>query len=125
MVASELNKGERVLVLGVTFKENVSDIRNTRVIDIVEHLESLGLNADIHDPRADPEEVYLAFKRRLVPLGTATGYSALIIAVNHREFRMISDDQFEEILVNDGLIFDLKGLLRGQKIPPSLRLVSV
>ena len=102
-------KAAKALILGFTFKENCPDIRNTRVIDIYLELKQFGLNVDIHDPWANPEEVYQEYgintKREL----NISGYQTIIIAVAHNDFKEIA---FSALKANHNLvIFDIKGLL--------------
>ncbi|MDT0619867.1 nucleotide sugar dehydrogenase [Salinisphaera sp. P385] len=79
--------GARVLVMGITFKENTPDIRNTRVVDIVRELEQLNVAVDVHDPWADADEVQAEYGIALVDAPEAEAYDGLIVAVAHREFR--------------------------------------
>lgn len=100
-------KNSRALVLGITFKENCPDIRNSRVIDVVNELESFGVNVDIYDPHADRNEVENEYSKKLIakPEGP---YSAIILAVGHNEFAHINLDE----LKNDkSVIYDVKGYL--------------
>lgn len=100
-------KNSRALVLGITFKENCPDIRNSRVIDVVNELESFGVNVDIYDPHADRNEVENEYSKKLIakPEGQ---YVAIILAVGHNEFAHINLDE----LKNDkSVIYDVKGYL--------------
>lgn len=100
--------GSKALVLGFTFKENCPDVRNTRVIDIVKHLEGYHINVDIHDPWADPKEVeheYGVSSGREFPDGSA--YDAVILAVAHQEF---SFDKVKNICKEHCVLFDVKGM---------------
>jgi len=117
-VAEELVKGmlkaglgvkdARCLVLGFTFKENCPDVRNTRVIDIVQELESYGMQVITHDPWVQSEEVAHEYKGLVVhsalPQGT---YDAVVLAVAHREFESLD----LRALTPQGLVYDVKGLL--------------
>jgi UDP-N-acetyl-D-galactosamine dehydrogenase len=117
-VAEELVKGmlkaglgvkdARCLVLGFTFKENCPDVRNTRVIDIVQELESYGMQVITHDPWVQSEEVAHEYKGLVVhsalPQGT---YDAVVLAVAHREFENLD----LRALTPQGLVYDVKGLL--------------
>ena len=124
-LSKELEKGDQVLILGITFKENVPDIRNTKVLDIITRLESHGFSVDIHDPFADPEEVFLSLNRKLISIGNTKKYNALILAVNHKDFYKISEEKYKEIVFEGGVILDLKGVLRDSKVPEGLRLISI
>lgn len=79
--------GARVLVLGLTFKENCPDLRNTRVVDVVSELGEFGVEVDIHDPWVDPDEALHEYRLRLVEQPRAGTYDAIIVAVAHAQFR--------------------------------------
>ncbi len=79
--------GARVGILGLTFKENVPDLRNTRVIDVIEELREYKVEVLVHDPAADPEEALREYGLRLAPLEAFTDLSAVILAVPHREYQ--------------------------------------
>lgn len=102
----------QVLVLGLTFKENTPDLRNTRVIDIVSHLREYGLSVDVYDPWADPEEARDEYGIELVGKPKTGCYQGVLVAVAHDVFR---DLDSESILAfgdpRGHAIFDLKGLL--------------
>lgn len=102
-------KGASVLVLGFTFKENCPDIRNTRVIDIYNELVSFGLVVDIYDPWVDPVNAKQEYKIAIMnSLENRKQYSAIILAVAHREFIKLN---FQEIKIENGIIYDIKGVL--------------
>ncbi|MCK9481414.1 MAG: nucleotide sugar dehydrogenase [Bacteroidia bacterium] len=101
-------KGENVLILGVTFKENCPDTRNTKVTDIYHELSQFGLNVDIYDPWADADEVMHEYKIQLLPSLNGKQYNAIILAVSHNEFLEI---QYEKLKHPDAVIFDTKSFL--------------
>lgn len=102
-------KGSRVLIMGVTFKENCPDVRNTRVVDIYHELISFGLSVDIYDPWADPEEVTHEYHLDiLTKIDESVVYDAVVVAVAHNEF--LSFD-YKKIKRNNGVIFDAKACL--------------
>jgi len=80
-------RGARVLVMGLTFKENTPDLRNTRVVDIIAELEDYGITADVHDPWADPDEAREHYGLELISEPDAGSYDGIVLAVAHREFR--------------------------------------
>lgn len=82
-------KGARVGILGFTFKENVPDIRNTRVVDIIAELKEYGVTPLVHDPEADPAEALREYGQELLPLEALTGLDALMLAVAHEGFRQL------------------------------------
>lgn len=99
----------RVLVLGFTFKENVADVRNTKVANIVKELQSYRVQVDLVDPYADPEEVRHEYQieMKAQPEGT---YDAIIVAVAHREYRMMTESDFLKLANKNCLLVDVKGL---------------
>jgi UDP-N-acetyl-D-galactosamine dehydrogenase len=103
-------QGARVLVLGVTFKENCTDIRNSRVIDIVHELEDYGCRVEVYDPWADPAEVSKEYGVALLPKRPAPdgSYKGIILAVAHREF---IDLDLLPWLSEGGVIYDVKAVL--------------
>jgi UDP-N-acetyl-D-galactosamine dehydrogenase len=99
-------KGAKALVLGITFKENCPDIRNTRVVDIIAELQAFGMEVDVYDPHANADEVAAAYGITLCPqLGT--NYSALIVSVAHNEFKQLD---FQSVLAPQAVVFDTKGI---------------
>lgn len=105
-------KGAKVLVLGITFKENCPDIRNTKVIDIIRELQDFGCVVDVSDPHADPAEVRHEFGLDLIQFTNNNlqfnSYNAVVLAVAHDEFKEISDVNFDNKIV----VFDVKGVLK-------------
>lgn len=100
----------RVLILGITFKENTPDIRNTRVVDIIAELQAYGMKVDVYDPWADSEEVMREYGIRMLESIEDPDYSAIIIAVAHEEFRTAGIDGVKAFGSEDALIYDLKHL---------------
>lgn len=103
----------RVLVMGATFKENVSDIRNSKVVDTVRELKSFSVDVDVIDPYASAEEVAQEYSYNLcaAPEGK---YDAVIVAVNHTEYAALPESYFKEILSDKAIFVDLKGIYRGK-----------
>ena len=115
-------EGGRALVLGVTFKENVPDLRNSQVVDIVEGLRGHGFEVDVHDPLADPQEA--ATIHGMHPIGSlddAAGYDVVIGAVAHDAFREFTAETFARIAAPDALIADVKGMWRDTALPAGMR----
>jgi len=103
-----------VLVMGATFKENVSDIRNSKVIDVVKELQSFQINVDVIDPHADSAEMQHEYG---IGLTTAlrADYDAIIMAVNHHEYMQYNEAYFKTLLKDGkGVFVDVKGIYRGQ-----------
>ena len=103
----------RVLVLGATFKENVSDIRNSKVADVVKELQSFSLNVDVHDPCASSDEVMHEYGFGLTEIN-GTDYDAVIVAVSHDQFKKMDEDYLLSITKPHAVIYDLKGLYRNK-----------
>jgi UDP-N-acetyl-D-glucosamine/UDP-N-acetyl-D-galactosamine dehydrogenase len=110
----------RIGVLGVTFKEDVSDLRNSRVPDIVRELESFGAEVLIHDPLVDAEEVSHEYGLTLRGWDDLRDLDALVVAVAHRSFRDRSSDAFVATLKSDSVIVDVKSMLDSADLPPSI-----
>ena len=116
LLARDINPLEaRVLVMGLTFKENVADIRNTKVIDVIRELESFNVKVDIVDPYASPEEVHEEYELTLKDKAEAGAYDAVIAAVNHQDYVNFEEADFRGLLKGgDGTIIDVKGVFRGK-----------
>lgn len=106
-------RGAKVLIMGFTFKENVSDIRNTKVIDVVQELISFGVDVHIVDPHASAEEVFEEYGITL-DLEIKDGYDGIILAVNHNEYMNHDESFYKEIANEKCIIVDLKGVLRNK-----------
>ena len=103
-----------VLVMGATFKENVSDIRNSKVIDVVNELKSFQINVDIIDPHADSSEMEHEYGVGLVT-DIRKDYDAIILAVNHREYCQFDEKYFKGLMKDGkGVFVDVKGIYRGK-----------
>jgi UDP-N-acetyl-D-galactosamine dehydrogenase len=106
-------KEARVLVMGATFKEDVSDIRNSKVVDVINEIKSFSCNVEVVDSHADSEELKLEYGFELVNKPTGK-YNAIIVAVNHNEYTLMSENEFKSISVENGLLVDIKGVFRGK-----------
>jgi UDP-N-acetyl-D-galactosamine dehydrogenase len=105
--------GAKVLVMGITFKEDVSDIRNSRVPDIINELKSYGVHVDIVDAHACAAEVKHEYGFELSP-SIKDKYDAVIVAVNHEPYKKLEEDFFKSISTTDGILVDVKGLYRNK-----------
>jgi len=103
----------KVLVMGATFKENVEDIRNSKVADVVKELKSFSVNIDITDPRASSEHLKKEYGFGLVDK-IGDNYDAIIVCVNHTEYLNFDEKYFQSISSKPGLLVDVKGLYRGK-----------
>ena len=104
-------KSAKVLVMGATFKENLSDIRNSKVADVVKELQSYSLNVDVTDPHASGEELLHEYGFDLTT-EVAKNYDAVIVAVPHNEYKTLDDAYFAGITKPEAMIADLKGIYR-------------
>ncbi len=103
----------KVLVMGMTFKEDVTDIRNSRVIDILDELEKYNVKFDIIDPFANPAEVDKEYGVKISDKA-GNNYDACIIAVNHKAYSNYEEAFFEELMGEKGIIMDIKGVYRNK-----------
>ncbi|MBK6987380.1 MAG: nucleotide sugar dehydrogenase [Bacteroidetes bacterium] len=103
----------KVLVLGATFKENVEDIRNSKVADVVKELISYGVSVEVSDPRANSTELKHEYGFELTAK-IGNDYDAVIIAVNHTEYKDYDEAWFNKVLHKDGLVIDIKGIYKGK-----------
>ncbi|MEO6225484.1 MAG: nucleotide sugar dehydrogenase [Sphingomicrobium sp.] len=116
---SRRGKAGRALVLGLTFKENVPDLRNSRSVDVVRRLKWLGHQVDIADPLASSEEVERAYGLSLTDPGEQH-YDLVIGAVQHDAYRELGDDQLAGLIAPGGTLADLKGMWRGRDLPAGI-----
>lgn len=104
----------RVLIMGATFKEDVSDIRNSKVIDIIKELQSFQVKVDLVDPHASSEEMEHEYGVALTTQPT-NDYDAVIVAVNHKEYMSLTEADFQKMLKDDkGIFVDVKGIFKGK-----------
>ena len=101
-------KKSKILILGITFKENCPDIRNTKVVDIINKLKEFTIEVDVFDPQANSQEVYNNYDISIIEKPLKNNYDAVILAVAHNEFLEID---FKKIMKKKSFIFDLKGFL--------------
>ncbi len=121
-------KSGKILMLGITFKENIPDIRNTKVIDVIRELEQLGFNIDVHDPHADLKEVEREFNVQLVPqkvIEQDNNYICVIGAVSHDQYASFTKDYFNTLLCSNALIADVKNMWNDSVIPEDLNYWSL
>jgi UDP-N-acetyl-D-galactosamine dehydrogenase len=121
-VADELHarRGGRAgtaLVLGLTFKENVPDLRNSKVIDLIRRLEALGHKATVHDPHADPAEARSEYGLELPADALDARYDLVVAAVPHAAYAALADERLAGLVAQGGLFADLKNLFAGRPLP--------
>lgn len=103
--------GSKVLIMGATFKENVSDIRNSKVADVYNELRSFSVDVDVADPHASSEELMEEYGYGLVD-EIRENYHAVILAVNHDEYMKLDESYFKSITLDDALFVDVKGVFK-------------
>jgi UDP-N-acetyl-D-glucosamine/UDP-N-acetyl-D-galactosamine dehydrogenase len=104
------SKPSRVLILGLTFKENVPDLRNSKVADLVSRFKWLGHDVSVHDPVANPEEAEHEYGIVLDPSALTKEFDVVVGAVSHQKYQEITTDQIMTMLAPGGLVADLKRL---------------
>ncbi len=118
--------GSRVLVLGLTFKENVPDLRNSRVTDLVAGLQAQGCSVTVHDPLADAAEAKALYGFDLLAdLQAAEGFDCVVGAVAHEAYRQLGERDFTRLLRDGGLLFDLREMWAAVELPAPLRRHSI
>jgi len=105
-------RGAIILVLGLTFKENCADLRNTRVVEIVQSLSALGADVAVHDPWCDPSTAQHEYGITIRPVEELARYDAIILAVAHDQFRKVSAQTLDSWRKPNSIVFDVKGILR-------------
>ena len=103
--------GANVLIMGLTFKENCSDIRNTKVFDMVKKFKQLKMNVDVYDPWANKKEVLREYNLKLINKPIKAKYNLILIAVNHKEFKKITNKKIKTYTKDKHVIFDLQNIL--------------
>ena len=107
------SEGASILVMGATFKENVSDIRNSKVLDVVKELKDFGLNVDLVDPHASSSDLKKHYGVGLKDQ-IASDYDAIILAVNHDEYIELDEKYFKSISKDNAIFFDVKGVFKNK-----------
>jgi UDP-N-acetyl-D-galactosamine dehydrogenase len=118
-------QGARVGILGLTFKQDVPDLRNTKVLDIVHELEQFGIQPIVHDPLVEADGHVSECPLRLQPWSEFTGLDALVLAVPHRQILELPRQQLFGAVRENGLFMDLKGAIHPSELRPDLRYWSL
>lgn len=103
--------GAKVLIMGLTFKENCPDLRNTRIVDIIKELSEYNIEMDIFDPWAEPAEAYNEYGLKVLSHYPEEKYDGVIVAVAHEQFKNMSQDKFKALTKPYSVIYDLKYVL--------------
>ena len=101
----------KVLVMGATFKENVSDIRNSKVADVIKELKDFGVKVEVVDPHASSKDLKHEYGFELTD-NIANDYDAVIVAVNHKDYLSLTEDYFDSITEGKGIVVDIKGIYK-------------
>jgi UDP-N-acetyl-D-glucosamine/UDP-N-acetyl-D-galactosamine dehydrogenase len=121
-LAARLAPGARILALGLTFKENVPDLRNSKAAELILMLGERGFGLAVHDPLAEPAEAAALYGLQLLAeLPEEGGYDALLATVPHRAYARLDPAILARLLRPGGLLADLKGLWRHQELPQGIR----
>ena len=111
--AGKSPNSSRVLIMGITFKEDVTDIRNSKVVDVINELTDFGVSVDVIDPGVGSHEVKEEYGIELKKKPTGK-YDAVILAVSHKEYLNLDEKFFTPLLNTEGIVVDVKGILRGK-----------
>ena len=111
--AGKLIKDSNILMLGVTFKEDCPDMRNTKVVDIIEELKDFGINVDVYDPWVDPDEEKKWYTHGIIsnPLEGNKKYDAIVVAVGHKQFKAYTSENFSQLSNDKEVIIDIKNIV--------------
>ena len=111
--AGKLIKDSNILMLGVTFKEDCPDMRNTKVVDIIEELKDFGANVDVYDPLVDPKEERKWYTHGIIsnPLEDNKKYDAIVVAVGHKQFKAYTTENFSQLSNDKEVIIDIKNIV--------------
>ncbi len=121
-VSEQLAGPSRILVLGLTFKENVPDLRNSKVVDVITGLRRRGHAVEVHDPFADPAEAEHEYHETLMPsLDGLGGYDCIVGAVPHSSYAAFTAETIDTLVKPGGLVADVKGMWRRVEMPAGRR----
>jgi UDP-N-acetyl-D-glucosamine/UDP-N-acetyl-D-galactosamine dehydrogenase len=104
-----------ILIMGLTFKENCPDLRNTRIVDLVEEFEGFNCNIDVYDPWVDKDEAVREYNIKLIDKPVEGKYDAILLAVSHKEFKELSVDQIRAYGKDNHVLYDIKYLLKANE----------
>ena len=114
IMAGKVIKGAKILMLGVTFKEDCPDMRNTKVTDIIDELKEYGTSVDVYDPWVDQEEEKKHYHHGFIdnPFEATIKYDAIVVAVAHKQFVQLTHSDYESISAEQAIIIDVKGAVQ-------------
>lgn len=114
---ARLGRTGRALVMGLTFKENVPDLRNSKVVDVIARLQALGHEVTVHDPLADPAEAQHEYALELDARALEGRYDLVVLAVPHQAYGELDERAIAALVADDGLLADLKNLYGDRALP--------
>jgi len=120
-ISDQLPPKARVAVLGLTFKEDVPDLRNSKVIDLVRALRQRGHTVEVHDPHADPEQALHEYGETLLSTLGSAPFDGIVLAVPHEPYARFTPDMIAGLVKSEGLVADIKGVWRGMSLRPDIR----
>ncbi|QKF67966.1 polysaccharide biosynthesis protein, nucleotide sugar dehydrogenase, TviB family [Arcobacter venerupis] len=110
--AGKLIKDSNILIMGLTFKENCPDIRNTKVVDIISELKDYGANIDVYEPWIDEKDKdYYDYNFVENPFENSKKYDSILVAVGHDKFKSLSQKEYDNIITGEKIIIDVKGIV--------------
>lgn len=111
--AGKVIKNSNILMLGVTFKEDCPDMRNTKVVDIIDELKDFGANVDVYDPWVDYKKEGKWYKHGIInnPLESDKTYDAIVVAVGHKQFKNFSTQQYQDLSNGPNVVIDVKNIV--------------
>ena len=110
--AGKIIKNANILIMGLTFKENCPDIRNTKVVDIIKELQDYGANIDVYEPWIDEKDKdYYDYNFVENPFENIKKYDSIVVAVGHDKFKTISQEEYDSLIENEKIIIDVKGIV--------------
>ena len=112
--------GAKILIMGLSFKENCPDLRNTKVIDIIEEFKDYGLEVEVYDPWVDSGDARLEYGIEIIPFPPEHEYDGVVLAVGHREFVNMPIAQIRSFMKEQAILFDVKNILPSQEVDGSL-----
>lgn len=105
-----------ILIMGLTFKENCPDLRNTRVVDLIEEFKSFNCNVDVYDPWVDKKEAQHEYEITPIDAPIEGKYDAIILAVAHNEFKKMGAESFRKLGKENHVLYDIKYLLTTNEV---------
>ena len=109
-------EGSNILIMGLTFKENCPDIRNTRVVDIVEKFKESKCNVDVYDPWVDKKEAFEEYQIQAINAPIADNYDAIILAVGHEQFKKLSSQRIKSFAKKNHVLYDIKYVFKKDEV---------